>query len=131
MIIREAQEQDIPAVYILWCELMQHHQVYHPVFQYHPSAEASLKQTLLKRFASEDTTIFIAQKSDTLVGFLIANFKTSPEGFHYRNKGYIAETYVREDARGSGVGKKLFDAARRWFTAQQADHIELQVAIQN
>lgn len=129
--IVEAEPDDIDELYELWRVLLDFHQPYHPVFRYKPTSEQVLKQELLNRLKDKDTRIFAYVREDAWQGMIITNLKKAAPGFKLEKKGYIAETIVKEQFRGTGIGNELFEAARKWLTDKGADHIELQVSVQN
>ncbi|MBD1398858.1 GNAT family N-acetyltransferase [Pontibacter sp. JH31] len=129
--ILEAQPEDIDEVYSLWRILLDHHQGHHQVFRYKAGSEQALKSELLTRIKEKNTRVFVYQHNDEWVGMLMASLRASSAGFKLAHKGYIAETVLKEAFRGSGIGKELFEAARKWLIDQGADHIELQVSVHN
>lgn len=129
--ILEAQPEDIDELYDLWRLLLDHHQGHHAVFRYKPGSEQALKAELLSRVRDKSTRVFVYQREDEWVGMLIASLRPGSTGFTLSRKGYIGETIVQEAYRSSGIGKELFEAARKWLTDQGADHLELQVSVQN
>jgi GNAT superfamily N-acetyltransferase len=131
MTIREATTHDLDELYRLWCELMEIHQAYHPVFGYHRAARTELRQLLRDRLYESYTRIFVAEKPGGLAGLLVATYQIGSKGMHFHRRGYIAETIVEEAHRRQGVGRALFTAAKAWLTTRGADHLELQVAIAN
>jgi len=40
---------------------------------------------------------------------------------------YVQDIFVAPDARGTGLGKELIEAAAKWAAAQGADHLRLSV----
>lgn len=131
MTIRAATSHDLNALYQLWCELMEQHQAYHPIFGYHPTADTELRQTLLGRLRETYTRFFIAESPTELIGLLVATYQIGTNGMHFSRRGYIAETIVRETHRRQGIGQALFEHAKTWLALQGADHLELQVAVSN
>lgn len=129
--ILEAQPEDIDEIYNLWCILLDQHQGHHPVFRYKSDSEQALKTELLTRIKDKSTRVFVYQREDEWIGMLIASLRPGSAGFRLSNKGYIAETVIKEEHRGGGIGKELFEAARKWLTDQGADHLELQVSVHN
>ncbi|MBC6696557.1 GNAT family N-acetyltransferase [Hymenobacter puniceus] len=132
MHIRLATPADLDSLFSLWCQLMDQHQAYHPIFGYHTAAAFRLKQGLRGRIQEPHTRIFVAD-TDThkVVGLLLATYQTGSSGMHYFRRGYIAETIVAAEHRGQGIGRALVAAAKSWLISQGADHLELQVAVQN
>ncbi|SHK96069.1 GNAT family N-acetyltransferase [Hymenobacter psychrotolerans] len=132
MTIRLATPQDLPELYRLWRLLMDQHRAYHPVFGYHPEADFKLKRVLRERLAEPYTRIFVADAGpDGLVGLLLATYQVGTSAMHFFRRGYIAETIVEVPYRRRGLGRALFSAAKTWLLAEGADHLELQVALQN
>ncbi|WP_139920199.1 GNAT family N-acetyltransferase [Hymenobacter sp. DG01] len=131
MIIRTATRPDLDALYAIWCELMDSHEAYHPIFGYYRQAEAELRRVLLQRLQEPYTRFFIAENAEGLMGLLVAMYQIGNNGMHYNRRGYIAETIVRPQYRRTGLGRLLFETAREWLTRQGADHLELQVAVAN
>jgi ribosomal protein S18 acetylase RimI-like enzyme len=132
MTIRLATPADIDPLFQLWCQLMDQHEAYHPVFGYRPAAAFRLKQALRERLKEPHTRVFVADGgAGSVVGLLLATFQTGSSGMHYFRRGYIAETIVEESCRGQGIGRALVAAARAWLISEGADHLELQVAVQN
>jgi ribosomal protein S18 acetylase RimI-like enzyme len=132
MLIRLATPADLDPLFQLWCQLMDQHQAYHPVFGYQPAAAFRLKQALRERLRETHTRIFVADAGpNRVVGLLLATYQTGNSGMHYFRRGYIAETIVAAGFRGQGIGRALVAAAREWLVSEGADHLELQVAVQN
>ncbi|UOG73772.1 GNAT family N-acetyltransferase [Hymenobacter tibetensis] len=131
MTIREATPQDLEELYRLWCELMEMHQAYHPIFGFHRAAKGELKRLLRDRLYESYTRIFVAEKPGGLAGLLVATYQIGSRGMHFHRRGYLAETIVEAAHRRQGVGRALFNSAKAWLTVQGADHLELQVALAN
>ncbi len=129
--ITEAQPEDIDELYDLWRLLLDQHQSHHEVFRYRPGGEHALKAELLQRIKDKNTRVFVYQVGDAWAGMLVASLRPGSSGFRLSHKGYIGETVVQEAHRGQGIGKELFEAARKWLTDQGADHLELQVSVRN
>ncbi|WP_347156555.1 GNAT family N-acetyltransferase [Pontibacter chitinilyticus] len=129
--IRVAEPDDLEDVFDLWRELLDYHQPLHRVFAYKPDQTQALKAELLYRLKDRDTRVFAFVQEDEWQGLLVASIRKAAPGFKLAHKGYIAETVVREKYRGTGVGKELFEAAKKWLTDCGADHLELQVSIRN
>lgn len=129
--ISDAQPEDIDELFALWQLLLDQQQHHHEVFRYVPGCELTLKTELLHRIKDKSTRVFVYQVDDTYVGMLLASLRPGSAGFRLSKKGYIGETVVQAAYRGRGIGKELFEAARKWLTDQGADHLELQVTVRN
>ncbi|EJF11671.1 GNAT family N-acetyltransferase [Pontibacter sp. BAB1700] len=104
---------------------------HHAVFRFKPGSEQALKAELLHRLKDKSTRVFVYQDADTWAGMLVASLRPGSAGFKLSSKGYIGETVVCAGYRGKGIGKELFEAARKWLSDRGADHLELQVSVQN
>ncbi len=131
MIIRKASIKDAENLFPLWEELMNYHSAHHPIFSYRKEAKEALIEELKIRMGQQETSIFIAEENQRILGFLFASLRKMPEAFYLKNKGYIAETVVSENERKKGIGKALYEEAEKWLISQGADHIELQVSTEN
>lgn len=129
--IVEATPEEIDELFPLWLELMQQHQRLHKVFKCKPNHENTLKTELLKRIREKGTKVFAYEQEGNWVGMIICTIRQSVNGFELSRKGYIAETIVKEAYRHKGIGKELFEAARNWLQDNGADHLELQVSVNN
>lgn len=129
--IFEAQPDDIDELYELWRLLLDMQQAYHVVFRYKPGSDQALKAELLSRLKDKSTRVFVYQEGEVWAGMLLASLRPGSAGFKLANKGYIGETVVRDEFRGKGIGKELFESAKKWLSDQGADHLELQVSMHN
>ncbi|RFB14740.1 GNAT family N-acetyltransferase [Bacillus sp. HNG] len=77
--------------------------------------------------SDENSTIFVAEKDDKLIGFLMAI-----GGNARRNKHSVYIVIgILKDSRGNGVGTKLFKELDRWALTHQIHRLELTVVTQN
>jgi GNAT superfamily N-acetyltransferase len=129
--IRPATSNDLPLLYSLWVELMEAHSNYHRIFSLDEANKPNIEVLLEKRLAESNNQILVAEWQGKVGGMIMISFRQKPEAMQIRRQGYIAETVVAENFRGKGLGTALFEAAESWFSDQAADHIELQVSINN
>lgn len=131
MEIRKANLQDLEGLSLIWKELMDFHKEYHPIFVLAPEAKELILHILKAKIEKPDTCIFICLDGAEITGMLIASYTEGSEAFVLHKKGYVAETVVQERYRGRGIGKKLYERAEQWLREKGADHIELQVSVNN
>ncbi len=129
--IRLAIREDLPQLTALWEELMGMHAGLHQAFALAPNALRLARQSLGARLRDPHTRIFTYDKEGKLHGMLIAHYESSQSFHRLQRRGYIAETIVRAPHRGTGIGKRLVNAACDWLYAMGADYVELQVAPAN
>jgi GNAT superfamily N-acetyltransferase len=77
-----------------------------------PQVGADYFRELMKRVAENNGRVLIAEQEGGNVGWAV--FLIEPEAIYVnesdRRTGYIAELFVEEDARGTGIGKALIAA---------------------
>lgn len=97
--IRPAVEADVPLIHGFICELAEYEKLRHEVV----ATEERLRRTLFG--AERRAEVILASLSDEPVGFALFfhNFST----FLARPGIYLEDLYVREQARGHGVGRRL------------------------
>ena len=121
MIVRRAEEKDLPTLSILFDEYRQFY-----------GTSSNLRQTsefLIKRFKNQETVIFISLKDDVLTGFVVLyQGFLSAECAHY----YILDdTYVSPRYRRQGMAHQLIDTAILFARQNNASRISLQTAKNN
>lgn len=66
-------------------------------------------------FAREDAATFVAERADgSLCGFVEVGSRPYAEGCESSPVGYVEGWWVDADARRSGIGRALLDAAEAW-----------------
>ncbi len=104
MKVRKARLQDLQPLSHLFDE-------YRQFYQQTSNIEAAI-EFIKQRLSAEDSTIFIVENGEKLLGFtqLYPSFSSvSMQGLWVLN-----DLYVAADARQHGVAKKLMNAADQW-----------------
>ena len=98
----------------------------------HAGAVASLAEAQ-ERVAQTDGTVLVAELDGRVVGHLFLEFRQDPVFVRaeLRPYAYVAELFVREAARGLGVGKALMLAAERTAAARGFGRLMVQVLAGN
>lgn len=76
---------------------------------------------------NENSTIFVAEKDNELVGYLMA---IGGNARRRKHSAYIVIGII-EDYRGQGVGRKLFKELEQWATNHNIQRLELTVVTRN
>ncbi len=76
---------------------------------------------------NENSTIFVAEKDNVLVGFLMAIGGNARRNKH---SAYIV-IGILKDYRGQGVGSKLFKELEQWASKHNIHRLELTVVTRN
>ncbi|PAD21332.1 GNAT family N-acetyltransferase [Terribacillus saccharophilus] len=82
----------------------------------------------LERFEQQNnSTIFVAEEKDKLIGYLIAIGGSVNRTKH---SAYLVIGML-QDYRGKGIGKKLFDNVIKWALKHNLSRLELTVVTEN
>lgn len=131
MRIRHAAAEDFPTVKILW-DALYAHQREHGMRLSVPAdgfeAWQASMTPLLGRFA---TVVLAEDEQGEGAGFISCRLRTLPPYFGAQVVGAIGEVYVRDDCRGTGLGRQMLDATIEWCRAQGVMRVELQVLAGN
>ena len=73
--------------------------------------------------------VWVAEKEARLVAYLVLTYNYDLE--FGGNEGIVTELYVENRSRGSGLGRKLIDAARAFCHKSGIGTVELQVSKNN
>src|SRR5713101_5319538 len=128
--IRAAKPADIAAVEPLWTALYKH-QKEHGMLLDLSASSFSQWADAMKPALGRFTCLFIAERNAKPIGFLAGNLRTFPPYFGGHLIGFVSEVFVADAHRGKQVGRDLIETALRWFKAQHAHRVELQVVMNN
>lgn len=130
VVIRAAKPADIYTVEPLWIALYKHQKDHGMLLDLSASSFTQWAEAM-KPALGRFTCLFIAEHSGGPIGFLAGNLKTLPPYFGGHLIGFVSEVFVADAHRGKQVGRDLVDTALRWFKAQRAHRVELQVVMNN
>lgn len=102
LVIRPPLGDDFVAWSTLWSAYLEF---------YETSRPATVHRTLFSRLLSDDQHTFrglVADMDGVLVG--LAHYLFHPHGWRIEDTCYLQDLYVADDARGSGLGRKLIEA---------------------
>jgi ribosomal protein S18 acetylase RimI-like enzyme len=123
VLVREATADDVPRIAALF-------DAYRVFYGQSPNPYAA-QFFLSERFKRNDSKIFVAidNESHQSVGFvqLFATYSS----IHFGRMYILEDIYVREDARRSGIGTALLDAAAIFAKANKAIGLTVQTAHTN
>lgn len=104
--IRAAEEKDSEPLYDLMSEyIIGFYQCKHP-------GEDKLRKLIARLLERRDGIQFVAERNGGLIGFATLYFTCST--LRAGNILVLNDLYLREDARGSGAAKGLFDACQAY-----------------
>jgi ribosomal protein S18 acetylase RimI-like enzyme len=132
--VREAAEEDAPAMLGLWREMMDFHAELDPRLR--PLAppegergwEKHLREDLLEK---ESACVLVAKRDGRVVGMIAGLLRDVYPVFEPEQRGFVSDISVAADARRQGVGRALFESLQAWFKHRGASHVEVRVADAN
>ena len=129
--IRDATEDDLPAVVSLWGLLAKHHEDISDNFELAWDSKRKWGAYLERKFAEISTKLVVAEEEGKLVGFMLCMLSPNTPIFKERKIGVISDVYVLEELRRKGVANKMLDVALRWFKKNKVRSVQLAVAHDN
>ena len=132
-VIRPATENDAATIGDLWVQLVDYH---HELDSKLPTATEDGSQRyarhIVERIHDRGTQAFVAEIDGRVVGFILGVIvDLAPEMFEHETSGFVADLFVEETYRQTGVGRKLVVAMAGWFRAHGLGHMEWYVAMHN
>jgi GNAT superfamily N-acetyltransferase len=131
MTTRRAKPEDTPAIAALWMEMMGEHAERDPRFGISAEGEAAYREYVEGILGNPDVAVYVAESDGAPVGYTIALILENPSVFQMRKYGFIGEMIVTKDFRRSGLGRELWDRARRWFLRKGIGVAQLNVSVVN
>ncbi len=133
IVIRPAVQADAEAVGKLWERLVLYH---HQLDAHLPTASSEGARIYAERIAERihdtHTHTLVADDHGRIVGFVMGLIMDMvPEIFEQEIGGFLADIFVEEDYRRTGIGRRLVDALTDWFRSRGVQHIEWYVAAHN
>jgi GNAT superfamily N-acetyltransferase len=131
----EAGPERIPDLEPLWRALYDHHrQIAAGVANVRPFEEtwSRRRRQYGEWLASDDAAVLLATRDGRAIGYAAVTVGPGPATWDLGDRVAEVETLaVLPDERGAGVGKALFDSARRWAQARGAEAIGVGLAHTN
>lgn len=126
--IYSATNEDYFALNTLVKEGHEEHVIEEPtVFK---SVESVMPKSYFKELLKDnDSNIFIAKNSESIIGFAVISIESSPSfpSLVQRKYAYIHDFGVKKEIQKHGIGKLLFESCKEWAKARGALSIELNV----
>jgi len=125
--IRRANSADIPGLARLWQEKMTVQQQSNRRYRMAPDAAARWSQAAALYLDDPLAAVFVAQRGNELVGYVVLRCEASPPGLLPEQIGKVVDMAVGLHSDQNGLGRRLWDSARSWFTAQSLTRVEAHV----
>src|SRR5438094_5351000 len=133
IVIRRANESDLPALGRLGAHLMQTHYAFDQQrFMAPPANPAEGYAWFLgTQLDDKDVVVFVAERAGAIVGYVYAGLEPRSWKELREMAGFIHDVVVADSSRRSGIASSLVEAAVEWLRAQGAPRVVLWTAEQN
>jgi GNAT superfamily N-acetyltransferase len=126
--IRKATAEDIPSVLKLWTKLMEFHRDLSENFEPADDAENVWESYVRNKLDEQDFFLIVAEVGDKIIGYCSAYIQSNTPVFRIKKYGVIGDLFVEDAFRRRGIGRKIFDFARKWFEQKGVEHLQVSVA---
>ena len=86
-------------------------------------AENAWESFARKQLDERDSLLIVAEVGNKIIGYCLARIQLNPPFIRIRKNGVISNLFVEEAFRRRGIGRKLFDFARKWFEQKGVEHL--------
>lgn len=128
--IREARPGDLPEIGGLWRDLQRASAEYEPRLMPNMGATAWFIDFLEDTLGSDGVAVYVAEAEGLIIGYTFGQILRRPT-LQSGDCGYVADLCVREEYRGQGIGRRLYERLRSWFISRGVSAIEVQVVRAN
>jgi len=80
---------------------------------------------------SDSAELYVATIKDEIIASGYGLIKRNDAKFSYRKYGYIGFIYVKDEYRGQGISKLIFNAIFNWFRTKKIVEVKLTVYEEN
>ena len=130
MTVRSAENKDTPELITLAKQIIDMHReldaYYKPSYAYE-NFDAEVQSWL----EDKDTRVLVAEEDGKLIGYIRGVVEDAPTFASVKRIGVVYDTFVAEEFRKKGIGKKLFAELLAWFREQGVKNVELNVDARN
>ncbi|MFX0094355.1 MAG: GNAT family N-acetyltransferase [Candidatus Hodarchaeota archaeon] len=129
--IRQATKDDIDGIVELKGQLADYHIEIDTYYKPGLEMRKEYKAQLIPLFERENVKIFVAEAENKVISYFIGTIEPSKPFIVPNEIGRIADAFVAEKYRGSGIGKQIFKKIIDWFRQNQINYVELSVDSRN
>lgn len=129
--VRRMKASEIPRVAQLWREMMEYHISLDSRFELAVGSDEAYQEYLRSTMTGYDSAIFVAESDGKVVGYTIAMILSNPAVFALERYGFISEMGVDKRFQRRGVGRKMWEHARRWLKRRGISVMQLNVSPRN
>ena len=133
ILVRRAEGRDVLSLGELGASLMRTHYTFDALRFLEPGqgAEAGYARFLRSQLDDDDAIVYVAEQRSHIVGYVYGAIEPLSWKDLRDECGYIHDLLVVPEARRTGVGDALLDAAIDWLREQGMPRVVLSTAAQN
>ena len=114
--IRKALKKDIPFIVELGKELLDFHAELDSFFRRRKNGHVAMRKFVNKNIDDENTLVLVAECGGKVVGYSQSTIEKNPPVLEMKEYGLVQVIAVTGKYQRRGIGKRLFDSARDFFS---------------
>jgi GNAT superfamily N-acetyltransferase len=131
IVVRRAAAKDIPAMVELWKEYMEFHRAAGSPYAMKDDGPKRWAESASEHIASDKSCVLVAESSGRVIGMAVSHVTRRPPVIKQDRYGTIVDVAVTERFRCKGIGQRLFEETKKWFSDHEINRIELRVLTSN
>ena len=129
--VRRATLDDLDEILSLWVHYIRVHRVNPAYRNMPPDAVRTRRAVFESHIRGEDSDVFVVMGSDASLEGMLSCFEEKNAGyFHPPKYARIQTPFVRPEARGRGLLKRMLDEAYRWARERELTEARLYLSAQ-
>ena len=129
--VREALEEDLPALVELWIEMMDLHKEIDRFFSRTATGHERWAELVRGCMSNKKWCVLVAECRGRVAGYCAAFIEENPAVIETVQYGLFQELSVSSKYRRLGVGAELAKAMLEWFRERKIKRVEVRVAVHN
>lgn len=129
--VREAVQNDVPALVELWKEMMDFHKERDQFFTRTATGHEGWTEFITGHISNENSCVMAAECDGQIVGHCLTFITENPPVITTKRYGLFQELAVTTNYRRCGVGEELVKEMLKWFQDHDLKRIEVRVSVHN
>jgi GNAT superfamily N-acetyltransferase len=129
--IRKADAKDIPAIIVLWKELMDFHKKLDSYFTRSAMGHKRFADYLKKHIHSRNFRVLVATDEEQMVGYCLTKISKYPPVYKKQKYADIFDLAVTKKYRGCGIGTMLIKSVLQWCAKRNISCFEVRYSTKN
>lgn len=130
-LIREATQDDTPAIVALWRESLALHGQRDPTFAPRADGHVRFERFVTNAIGAPEAAVFVADVGGRIAAYGVCVLRTRPEYFEPGEYGLVTDLDVSGEHRRQGLGEAVLDGLCGWLRARGVTRVEAEVVAAN